>query len=75
MSIIDHNVEAVEVFVSYSINNNMPHILQAPLSLVQDNSGALLQDEEYIITEDLRSGINLLYLNVFSCQSTCFLTQ
>lgn len=23
---------------------------------IQDNSGALLQDEEYVITEDLRSG-------------------
>ena len=35
------NIEYIFVYVMYGM---------------QDNSGALLQDEEYIITEDLKSG-------------------
>ncbi len=38
----------------------LPAFVTLFLSFMQDNSGALLQDEEYIITEDLRSGMDCL---------------
>lgn len=55
VSILEYNVEAIEVFVSHSITKCTK--LNDTTFIVQDNSGALLQDEEYVITEDLRSGM------------------
>lgn len=56
LSVLEHEVLKAEAFVSLK-----PQIVLVNSCMhQQDNSGALLQNEEYVITEDLKSGIKYL---------------
>lgn len=55
-SILEHDVETAEVFVSPALIVSYQWAEFDHSRWLQDNSGALLQDEEFIVTEDQRSG-------------------
>lgn len=66
LSVLEHDIVKAEVFVSLAIKLAWFFYF---CNTQQDNSGALLQDEEYIITGDSKSGVRPTKLYIARCST------